>query len=166
MEFHIRLWDRKDDQAFFDFCQFEAYKGTVPNADLLSEEELRRKYEEFDKSDPIDWTRPEHAIFIVETVDEERIGLLWLCHRAPFWRFKEPLVWIYNLYVLPKFRRQGLGKVLLQKTDQWTKEEGLKTIALHVIEWNQGARALYESCGYLLVVKHNESCFYEKRLVD
>lgn len=165
LKFHIREWNRQTDQAFFDYCQLESYKGTLTDADSLSEEEIKRKYEEFDKNDPVDMSSPEHAVFIGETIEGQPAGLVWVCHREPFWRFKEPLTWIYNLHVVLRFRRQGLAKMLLETIEEWTRSEGLKLIGLHVIESNTAAHALYDSCGYKLAATHNTSFFYEKNMV-
>ncbi|MDO8123834.1 MAG: GNAT family N-acetyltransferase [Candidatus Hermodarchaeota archaeon] len=164
LKFHIREWNRQTDQAFFDYCQLESYKGTLTDADSLSEEEIKRKYEEFDKNDPVDMSSPDHVVFIGETSEGQPVGLVWVCHRGPFWRFKEPLTWIYNLHVVLRFRRQGLAKLLLEKIEEWTRSEGLKLIGLHVIESNKAARILYDSCGYKLAATHKESCFYEKSM--
>jgi GNAT superfamily N-acetyltransferase len=165
MKFQIRPWDPATDQAFFDYCQLESFKSTLPHPEALSEEEIQRKYEEFDRKDPIDMTSPQHMVFIGETLQGQPVGLVWVCHREPFWRFSEPVTWIYNLHVLPKFRRKGLASLLLKTTEDWTISEGLKLIGLHVLERNGAARALYESCGYTLATTHNESYFYEKTLV-
>ncbi|MFX1510203.1 MAG: GNAT family N-acetyltransferase [Promethearchaeota archaeon] len=164
MPFHIRPWNRTSDQLFFDYCQLESFKTTLPNADSLTEEEILQKYQEFDTNDPIDMSDPNHMVFIGETLDRHPAGLIWLYHRAPFWRFTQPLTWIYNLHVKPEFRHKGLAKLLLKATEEWTAQEHLTLIALHVLEQNRAARALYESCEYTLVATHKESYFYEKRL--
>jgi len=103
-------------------------------------------------------------VFIGEIPQGQAAGLVWLCHREPFWRFTESLTWIYNLHVLPRFRQKGLATMLLKTTEDWTTSEGLHLIGLHVLERNTAARALYESRGYTLVATHKESYFYEKAL--
>jgi GNAT superfamily N-acetyltransferase len=164
--FQIRPWNRPTDQSFFDQCQLESFKTTLPNAEALSDEEIQQKYEEFDKNDPIDMTSPSHVVFIGETAKGQPAGLIWVNHREPFFRFIEPLAWIYNLHVVPARRRMGLAKLFLTRAEAWAKHEGLTLIALHVLERNTSARALYESCGYILAASHNESYFYEKRLIQ
>lgn len=163
MDIIIREWDPEKDMDFFEHCQYEAYKGTVKNVDKLTEDELRKKYEKFLEDDEIYVSEPEHSVFIAEH-DGKKVGLLWVCNRQPFWRFDEPLTWIYNIYVIPEYRRRGLGKMFIEKAEEFTEEERLDKIALHVIEWNKAARSLYESAGYELVHSHNESRFYEKIL--
>jgi ribosomal protein S18 acetylase RimI-like enzyme len=164
--FQIRPWNRTTDQSFFDHCQLESFKTTLPNAEAFSDEEIQQKYEEFDKNDPIDLSSPGHVVFIGETANGYPAGLIWVYHREAFWRYTEPLAWIYNLHVLPACRRMGLAKLLLAKAEAWAKIEGLTLIALHVLERNASASALYKSCSYTLVASHNESYFYEKRLIQ
>lgn len=164
MAYIMRPWNPSKDQAFFDHCQIESFKTTLSNAEDLSDEEIQQKYEEFDKNDPIDMSRPEHAVYIMETSQGQPVGLVWICHREPFWRFTTPLTWIYNLYVIPELRRQKLATALLKMAERWTQKEALNLIGLHVLERNTAARALYESCGYTLVASHNESYFYEKHV--
>jgi len=160
--FQIRLWNCTTDQSFFNHCQLESFKTTLPNAEAFSDEEIQQKYEEFDKNDPIDMSSLGHVVFIGETSDGQPAGLIWLYRREPFWRFTEPLAWIYNLHIIPARRRMGLATLLLVRAEAWSKSEGLSLIALHVLEQNTQARALYESCGYTLAAAHNQSYFYEK----
>ena len=105
-----------------------------------------------------------HKNFIICKDNKEQAGLIWLCNRAPFWRFKNQHVWIYNLHVLPNFRRQGLGKELLLKAEEWCRMQELNTLALHVLKDNILAIQLYELLNYKLVATHNVSCFYEKKI--
>ena len=45
------------------------------------------------------------------------MGLIWFANREPFYVFEERLVWIYNLYVVPKYRRKGLARHLLGEVE-------------------------------------------------
>ena len=166
MEFSIRELNKKnqEDMDFFKKLEFESFKTTIKNADDFTEEELIQKFKEFDESDPINIYETEHQIFITEDEKKEKTGLIWLAKREPFWRFEEKLVWIYNIHVLPEFRSKGLAKMLMEKTEEWTKMLGYRIIALHVIDNNIAARKLYEKFDFKLVHTHNESCFYEKQI--
>jgi [ribosomal protein S18]-alanine N-acetyltransferase len=53
-----------------------------------------------------------------------------------------------NVVVSESRRRQGIGKMLLEKFLAATKTEGAKVIFLEVRESNVAARHLYESCGF------------------
>lgn len=45
-------------------------------------------------------------------------------------------------------RRQGLGRELMKKLDEYAAENGIFSISLEVRESNAAAISLYESCGY------------------
>lgn len=164
MEWKIREWNKQADMAFFKKAELEAFKGTLPNADELTETEIRNKLKEMDENDSVDLSDSSHEVFIAEAKESGAIGLVWVKNREPFWRFETQLTWIFNLYVVPQFRRRGIAQQLLQYIETWTKKQGLTRIGLHVIEWNRAARKLYESLGYNLMHSHNESRFYEKIL--
>jgi ribosomal protein S18 acetylase RimI-like enzyme len=161
----LRSWDRRKDLQFFKTAELEAFKGTLDPSEDLTDKQILEKFKKMDEEDPIDMSDPSQHVLIADSEERSQVALIWLCNREPFWRFKSQLTWIYNLYVVPEFRGRGIGRMLLQEAENWTKKEGLDTIALHVIEWNTAARNLYEAQGYELVSTHNESCFYEKKIV-
>ena len=164
MSFTIRELETEDDWNFFTDLDFLSFITTIKDVDHFSAEELRRKYKEFEESDSLNPREPNHKIFILWDNNITRAGLIWLCNREPFWRFKEQHIWIYNLHIIPQFRKQGLARKLMLKAEKWCLEQGLDTLALHAIEDNLAVRKLYESLNYKLVETHNESCFYEKKL--
>lgn len=145
--------------VFFNELEFESFKTTLKG---LSEEAVRATWIEFKKSDTLNVEGPDHQIFIAEDEEGVLAGLIWLAKRHPFYVFKEHLVWVYNIHVIPEFRRMGLARLLHDKAEEWTRQQGLTSIGLHVLDHNKIARDLYESLGYKLVGTYNESCFYEK----
>ena len=165
MTFVLKAQKYEKIKDFFDYCEFESFKTTIPNIDEISEQEAREKFKEFLANDPLDMDETHHII-IGETKDGEKAGLIWFCNREPFWRFKEKHVWIYNLHIIPKYRRMDLARQLMIKAEEWAKKQNLKSMALHVLNQNTAARKLYESLNYKLVETHNESCFYEKVFSD
>jgi len=106
----------------------------------------------------------DHIVYFGETLKGELTGIIWLAKRRPFYKFKEELVWISNLYVIQKHRRKGLAKKLLEKAEEWAAERELKLIGLHTLDFDTQTRNLYETSGYRLIATHNESCFYEKKI--
>lgn len=159
--FRIRVKETEADMVFFNDLEYESFKTTLKD---MSEEAVRATWIEFKKSDTLDPEGPDHQIFIAEDEKGVLAGLIWLAKRAPFYVFKEHLVWIYNIHIIPKFRRMGLARRLNEKAEEWTKQQELTSIGLHVLDHNKIARDLYKSLGYTLVGTHNESCFYEKKL--
>jgi len=60
----------------------------------------------------------------------------------------ERLVLIDTLVVGNEYRRQGVGKALLEATHAWSKQKGVSAIELNVYEFNQSAIHFYEEMGY------------------
>jgi len=142
----------------------ESFKHDFIRGEDISEAEARKRFREFEAADPLDPWGENHLTYFANTLEGELAGLIWLAERSPFYKFTEQLVWIYNLRVLSKFRRQGLARKLLAKADEWAVERGLNSIGCHTLDFNIEARRLYESSGYTLIATHNESCFYEKKI--
>lgn len=57
---------------------------------------------------------------------------------------------IEDMVVDRSFRRQGVGRALIQRARQWTGEKGLAGIRLETQNNNVGACRLYEQCGFEL----------------
>ncbi len=163
MEVIIRSVENEKDILFFERLNFESYKLEFLRGREITEEEARKEFEEFEKADPLNPWGANHQVLLAANEEGTLMGLIWLAKREPFYVFEERLVWIYNLHVVPEYRRKGLARHLLGEAEKWARLEGLKSIGLHVIEFNEPARSLYESLGYELVAKHNDSCFYEKK---
>lgn len=89
-------------------------------------------------------------------------------------RLKDGIAEIKRMYVRPDFRRQGLGRALLDSLIQEAKEAGYHTIRLDSARFMKSAHALYESAGFLEIPPYPESeippdfqaywIFMEKRL--
>jgi ribosomal protein S18 acetylase RimI-like enzyme len=60
---------------------------------------------------------------------------------------------IDTLVVREKFRRNGIGKALLDKAHRWGKEKGAVRAALSVWEFNQNAIKAYEKLGYQTMIR-------------
>jgi len=55
---------------------------------------------------------------------------------------------IFLLYVMPKYRRQGIGSALMRYAESWAKARGDRQIGLQVFQRNQPALHLYHKLGY------------------
>jgi ribosomal protein S18 acetylase RimI-like enzyme len=53
------------------------------------------------------------------------------------------------VYVLPEWRGQGSGRAVSTAVIDWARERGFDSIRLHVADWNDAARRLYESLGFV-----------------
>jgi GNAT superfamily N-acetyltransferase len=69
-------------------------------------------------------------------------------------------IWILNdLFVSPQARKQGLGRVLMERARVWARETGAKRLVLATALDNVTAQKLYESLGY-----HRDERFYHYSL--
>ncbi len=55
---------------------------------------------------------------------------------------------IFLLYVVPEYRRQGIGKALMSYGENWARARGDRQIGLQVFTINQPAINLYDQLGY------------------
>jgi GNAT superfamily N-acetyltransferase len=52
------------------------------------------------------------------------------------------------VFVAPGWRTRGLGRAVSAAAVDWARQRGLDSIRLHVADWNDPARRLYESLGF------------------
>jgi len=58
-----------------------------------------------------------------------------------------PGFFLEDLFVLPDFRRRGVGKALLARLVQYAREEGANRIDWCVLDWNTHAMRFYDDIG-------------------
>lgn len=66
---------------------------------------------------------------------------------------------VLELSVLPSYRRQGIGKRLLQRMESYFMEKGCEMMQLEVMTANREAKAFYSKLGLI-----SRSEYYAKRL--
>ncbi|MFP4005553.1 MAG: GNAT family N-acetyltransferase [Candidatus Hadarchaeia archaeon] len=73
------------------------------------------------------------------------------------------------IYVLPKYQRQGIGKNLIRRIEQESRNKGVKELSVyHVLKEANWARKFYSSLGYEAekgtTHPHGECLIYEKAI--
>lgn len=83
---------------------------------------------------------------------DELVGTVEMsCRPTYVWLFNQPrYLYLSNLAVDPRFRRQGVARQLLQACEQLALEWGFQDLYLHVMENNNQARNLYHKAGFRL----------------
>lgn len=56
--------------------------------------------------------------------------------------------WVYYLAVQPDLRRSGVGRALMQSSEEWLRERGMPKVNLMVRTTNSAAIAFYARLGY------------------
>ena len=59
----------------------------------------------------------------------------------------KPGIYLEDLFVLPEYRRQGIGKALLIKLAQIALERNCGRLEWSVLDWNESAQAFYRRMG-------------------
>jgi len=59
----------------------------------------------------------------------------------------KPGIYLEDLFVLPEYRRQGIGKALLTKLAQIAVERDCGRLEWSVLDWNESAQEFYRSMG-------------------
>jgi ribosomal protein S18 acetylase RimI-like enzyme len=89
---------------------------------------------------------------IVALRDGERIGMVWVTmeqlHQDP------GSAWLLEVFVDPRYRRQGLARELMDRAEQWAREKGAAEMWLNVGGGNTNALGLYRSQGYSVETMH------------
>lgn len=94
--------------------------------------------------------------------EEPRQCLCWVARLAPgaeavgvvlanfnySLKFAGPSLWIEELYVTPRARRHGIGRMLVEVILDYADETGIKGIDLEAYQGNTPASVLYRSLGF------------------
>jgi GNAT superfamily N-acetyltransferase len=59
----------------------------------------------------------------------------------------KPGIYLEDLFVLPEYRRQGIGRAILTKVAQIAVERDCGRLEWSVLDWNESAQAFYRSMG-------------------
>lgn len=90
----------------------------------------------------------DNAIFIAEdTKTQEQLGFVFLEVGTDYY-YPEPHGHVADIIVAPTARGRGIGKLLMKKAEEWTKESGYSLLTLNVFNDNDKARKLYSSLGF------------------
>lgn len=63
----------------------------------------------------------------------------------------KPGIYLEDLFVLPEYRRQGIGKALFSYLAQLAVTRGCARLEWSVLDWNESAIAFYQSIGALIL---------------
>lgn len=64
-------------------------------------------------------------------------------------KFAGRSMWIEELYVTPRARRRGIGRLLVEQVLDWAEENGIRGIDLEAYRGNTPASILYRSLGFM-----------------
>ena len=90
----------------------------------------------------------ESKIFFAINDTNEAIGFVQLYETFGSLHLGKIII-LYDLYVKEEFRKHGIGKKLMEKSEEYAKSIGAKGIELSTAKDNLSAQSLYEKIGYI-----------------
>ena len=94
----------------------------------------------------VEQPEPDSAIFIAEDEMGTPAGFLHLETKIDY--FGEKHGYISDLAVDQSFEGQGVGHLLLETAETWTRTKGYRLLSLYVFASNTHARQVYEKHGF------------------
>jgi GNAT superfamily N-acetyltransferase len=89
---------------------------------------------------------PRYVEAILAEYTGQAVGFALFFHNYSTFLTK-PGIYLEDLFVLPEYRRQGIGKALLTKLAQIAVERGCGRLEWSVLDWNEPAIAFYQRMG-------------------
>jgi GNAT superfamily N-acetyltransferase len=83
---------------------------------------------------------------IIADYGGEAVGFSLFFHNYSTFLTK-PGIYIEDIFVLPEFRRMGIGKAILKYMAELAVNRGYGRLEWSVLDWNQSAIAFYEEMG-------------------
>ncbi|WP_373480524.1 N-acetyltransferase family protein [Geminocystis sp.] len=89
---------------------------------------------------------PVYAEAIIAELDHKSVGFaLFFTNYSTF--LTKPGIYLEDLFVLPEYRRQGIGKTLLNFLIDLAKKRNFGRVEWSVLDWNKSAIDFYEKMG-------------------
>ncbi|MFT7584898.1 MAG: ribosomal protein S18 acetylase RimI-like enzyme [Cellvibrionaceae bacterium] len=131
------------------------YRATLEQLEPIAD--LFDQYRQFYKQEPnLDGCRDyirrrlendESVIFVAQSKEGEIVAFTQLYHSFCSVAMQE-IIHLYDLFVSPKARRQGVGILLMDEAKTYAQTYGADRLVLETAVDNVPAQALYESIGY------------------
>jgi GNAT superfamily N-acetyltransferase len=94
-------------------------------------------------------TRP-YAESIVADLDDHIVGFGLFFHSYSTF-LTQPGLYLEDVFVLPEYRRQGIGKALMTSVVKIANQRGCGRLEWSVLDWNQPAIEFYQSLGAIIL---------------
>lgn len=91
---------------------------------------------------------PEKLVLIAEDDQKKPLGYV-IASSVNKWRYRKLKTGeLENMYVVPQWRRKGVGKALVDELKQWMKKKGIDRIYVSAFAKNEDAIHFYDRCGF------------------
>lgn len=133
-------------ERFFELAVHTHAEDNVASGRWFSQDALLQARTEATRLLPQGLATKDNDFFEIQsTASSQIVGYLWT---AALTRGAKKVAFIYQLYVLPEFRRQGHARRALQAYEVMARQGGFGSVALNVFGSNTVAQTLYRSLGF------------------
>ena len=146
--------------------EFEAYTALLGEADALHHAHEPALIKPPDQARPMEddfvarLTDPHRLLDTAVVVDDAGVSHLAGLIDAQLTKrdedrihFANTVAWIDLIVVAEKWRRRGIGRMLLDRVRDWSATQGADRIILNVYAFNIVAARLYEKAGFKMMTK-------------
>ena len=139
--------DAAEFERYYERAVVEYAQEHVRSGRWSAEEALEQSTKQFQQLLPDGVATPNQYLYMVQDADTGvKVGILWFAVQK---QGGQQIAFVYDVEIDPAFRRQGYGRQAFHALEGQVRALGLATIGLHVFGHNHGARALYESLGFV-----------------
>ncbi|PIG93581.1 GNAT family N-acetyltransferase [Gloeocapsopsis sp. IPPAS B-1203] len=83
---------------------------------------------------------------IIAEIREQAVGFALFFHNYSTF-LTQPGIYLEDLFIMPEYRRQGIGKALIKYLAQIAVKRGCGRLEWSVLDWNEPAIAFYRRMG-------------------
>jgi len=92
---------------------------------------------------------PDKLVLIAEDMEKKPLGYV-IVSSVNKWRYRKVKTGeLENMYVVPKARRKGVGRTLVDRVKEWLKTKGLGRLYVSTYANNVQAIAFYQTNGFV-----------------
>jgi len=105
---------------------------------------------------------PVYNLLVADDMEAGVIGMALYVYSYSTWKGK--MLFLDDLVINKKFRRKGIGSLLIEELFKIAKQEKVKIIKWEVLDWNEPAIKLYKKLGAVFDDKWLACKFYENQI--
>ncbi|MGA7670444.1 MAG: GNAT family N-acetyltransferase [Nitrolancea sp.] len=140
---HIREMRPDDREFILALTERLEGVGSPPWRDPDKMREFHKHYAE----ETVGASADDQAVYIAHVESRERLGFIHVLEINDGLT-GEREAYVATLAVTAAASGRGIGRALMDRAEQWTRDRGLTIVTLEVFAQNEGARRFYDRLGY------------------
>jgi ribosomal protein S18 acetylase RimI-like enzyme len=125
----------------YRLLDFELSSWREPERELMTQTDIENNVNSLLEN------KKDKEIFVAVDENGKQVGFLHMTIQTDYYT-RESHAHITDIVVIAEAAGKGIGKLLLQKAEQWAIERNSRWVTLNVLETNKHAISVYEKSGY------------------